>query len=227
MRTALKYLAVGLLCLALLIPCACAPSQSEAPVPPAQSPTGSPAPEVTAPAAPDEPSPSLEPAKTDAPAPQPTNSGDVPAIHANEETELPYVLHGVQETIPAVLHHTHHGYSIVYDAMHYECRSQFEVDSYWSDVGLYLSVSTVYGMPLDYVLDGLQLQENIESGAQPVYIGAGLYPAYTLYHTTADGMFRQFWALDYGSDTMLIERSYPVEHEYADFHHAVQDAMLA
>lgn len=225
MRTVLKYIAAGLLCLTLLIPCACVPNGPDTPVDPVETPSTSQPPEVTS-----SPEPSVSPGPSDPvgtkePDPEPTISGDVPALHPDEETELFYNLHGETNSIAAVRHHTLHGYTIVYDAMHYECRTYHEVDSYWSDVGLYLSVSIVYGMPMDYVLDGLQLQENIEMGAERTYIGSGNYPAYTLY-TTENGLHRQFWALDYNGDTMLIEQSYPLDHEYAEFHRVIQLAML-
>lgn len=225
MRTVLKYVAAGLLCLALLIPCACVPNGGGTPVDPVETPSASQTPEDTS-----SPQPSVSPGpsgpvETQEPNPEPTVSGDVPALHPDEETELFYELNGETHSVAAVRHHTLHGYTIVYDAMHYECRSYHEVDSYWSDEGLYLSVSIVYGMPMDYVLDGLQLQENIEMAAELAFIGSDRCTAYTLY-TTQNGLFRQFWALDYAGDTMLIERSFPVEHEYADFHRAVQDAML-
>ena len=229
MRTALKYIATGLLCLALLTPCACSTGQvthqTTPPADPVETPAADPAPAVPPPTEPAEaPAPS-EPAAPKEPDPAPTATGDVPALYRDEETELAYRLAGQDLTIPAVRHHTLHGYTIVYDAMHYECRTYHEVDSYWSAEGLYLSVSIVYGMPVDYVLDGLQLQENIEMAAELTYIGAGDYAAYTLY-TNENGLHRQFWALDYAGDTMLIEQSYPLEHEYAEFHRVIQLAML-
>lgn len=229
MRPTLKPLFSGLLCLTLLLISGCTrqsgiPSSTVSPASPYSV-----ANESEAKAASGEPEESPRPSSdsaSDKIAVQSTPSATSSVPLSDEETELAYTLDGISSTTPAVLHHTQNGYSIVYDAMYYECRSQFELDSYWSDTGIYLSVSLAYNMPLDYVLDGLQLQENIETGARPVYIGRGLYPAYTLYRTTEDGLFLQFWVLECGADTMLIERAYPIEHEYADFHRAVQDAML-
>lgn len=230
MRPTLKSLLSGLLCLTLLLASGCT-QQNHVP-----SSTISPAPTHSAANEPEATAPSGKPAETSRPSSDPgsdktvvqsTPSATSSIPRSDEETELAYTLDGISATTPAVLHHAQNGYSIVYDAMYYECRSQFELDSYWSDTGIYLSVGLAYNMPLDYVLDGLQLQENIEMGAQPVYIGRGLYPAYTVYRTTEDGLFLQFWVLECGADTMLIERAYPTDHEYAGFHRAVQDAMLS
>lgn len=226
MRTTLKYLAMGLLCLALLIPCACTTEQVVSSPDPVETPVTDPTPMVPPPTEPVESPAPTEPSSPDEPDPAPTSSGDVPALYPDEETELAYRLDGKDLTIDAVRHHTLHGYTIVYDAMHYESRSYHEVDSYWSDNGLYLSVSIVYGIPIDYVLEGLRLQEEIEMEPEAAVVGSGSYPAYTLYHTTEDGLHRQFWALDYNDDTMLIEQSYPLDHEYAEFHRVIQLAML-
>lgn len=224
MRPTLKPLLSGLLCLTLLLAGGCARQSNALPSTASPTPSHSAANEPEANVPTDEPEEASRPSSD--PVSQSTPSVPSSAPPSDEETELAYTLDGISANTPALLHHAQNGYSIVYDAMYYECRSQFELDSYWSDTGIYLSVSLAYNMPLDYVLDGLQLQADIEMGAQPVYIGRGLYPAYTLYRTTEDGLFLQFWVLECGSDTMLIERAYPVEHEYADFHRAVQDAML-
>lgn len=223
MRIALKYVITGLLCLALLIPCACTSDQTSNSKPVESSTVETPDAQPST-----EPSEASLPAESDAPQeadPMPTATGDVPALYPDEETKLSYHLDGEDLTIAALRHHTLHGYTIVYDAIHYEFRTYHEVDSYWSDTGLYLSVSIVYGMPTDYVLDGLQLQENIEMAAELTYIGAENYAAYTLY-TEADGLYRQFWVLDYNDDTMLIEQSYPTDHEYVEFHRVIHMAML-
>lgn len=236
MRAYLKFFIVCLLCAALLIPSACAPGDSaDTPVPevtpsgsqPAQEPEQSPAP-----IEPDEPS--GPPLAENPPEPEdpivdidPVPAGDVPAIHPDEETVLSYNLDGISGTNPAVRHCNLHGYAITYDALHYERRTYHDMDSYWSEDGLYLSVSLVYGMSLDFVLDGLMLQENIMMAPEVTVFGAEEYPAYTLYLTTEEGFYRQFWVMEYNEDTLLIEQSYPVAHEYVDFHRAVQHAMLS
>ena len=235
MRAFLKYTIVCLLCLAMLIPSACAPGgQNEIPSP---TPDGEPtiSQPVEEPDKEDEgvgepvPTPGDEnPIVTEEPMPEiePIVGGDNPAVHPDEETELFYDLDGISGKVPAVYHCNINGYSIVYDALHYERRTYHSLDSYWSEVGLYVSVSVVYDMSIDVVMDGLMLQENIEMVPESTTIGSGDYLAYTLYHNTEDGMFRQFWVMDDGGNTLLIERSYPLDHEYVDFHRAVQQAML-
>lgn len=227
MRALLKYIIVCLLCLAMLIPSACAPrEQAESPSPDqSQIPTASQP--VTDPEPTDTPAVE-EPGHTEEPLPEidPVPVGDVPAIHPDEETELAYDLDGISGKVPAVLHCNIHGYSIVYDALHYERRTYEGLDSYWSEIGLYLSVSLFFDCTIDFVLDGLMLQENIEMAPRTTVVGAYNYPAYTLYYTTEEGNFRQFWVLDYNGSALLVEQSYPIEHEFVDFHRAVQQAML-
>ena len=228
MRSYFKYIVMCLLCLTLLIPSACAPDR------PIDTPAPDVTPSVSQPVADPEPSDTSEPPVTEDPAPSdepfididPVPSGDIPAVHPDEETTLSYDLDGVRGTVPAVHHCNIHGYSITYDALHYERRTYHDMDSYWSEEGLFISVSLVYGMSIDFVLDGLMLQENIMMAPESTVIGSDGYPAYTLYYTTEEGIYRQFWVLDYSGDTLLIEQSYPAAHEYVDFHRAVQQAML-
>lgn len=227
MRSFLKYMLVCLLCLAMFIPSACAPGEkAETPSPdPEQTPATSQP--VTEPGPTDAPV-TDEPGYEEEPLPDidPVPAGDVPAVYPDEETVLFYDLDGVSGSVAAVRHHNTLGYSIVYDAIHYERRVFEGMDSYWSEMGLYLSVSLLFDSTIDFVLDGLMLQENIEMAPRTTVVGADRYPAYTLYQTTEEGIYRQFWALDYNGSALLIEQSYPLEHEFADFHRAVQQAMM-
>ena len=231
MRKFWKSVIVCLLCVLLFIPSACAPRDPD-PGPlttptPEQTPTAGQPSESPDPVETPEPEPSPEPVPMDEPLLDidPVHGGDTPAVHPDEETTLAYDLDGLSGEVPAVLHCNIHGYSIVYDAIHYERRTYEGMDSYWSEAGLYLSISMLYGSSIDFVLDGLMLQENIEMVPRTTVVGADGYLAYTLYHTV-DGLYRQFWVLDYKGDALLIEQSYPVEHEFVDFHRAVQQAML-
>ena len=92
MRTALRYLAVALLCLALLIPCACTQGPQEPPAQPTETPVAD-EPQNAAPATaqPDLVPPPAESTPPDEPDPLPTNTGDVPALYPDEETELLYI----------------------------------------------------------------------------------------------------------------------------------------
>lgn len=170
MRTALKGIAATLLCLGLLLLCACA-------LPPADT--------------------SVD---TSAPSPSPTESGQALALM---ESKL--------------------GYSILYPPELYECRTYAESDSLWHDVGVYLSVSLFPDTEWSYIIDGLRLQEDIEMDAEAAVVGAGQYPARTLYYTDGQGNFRQFWVLECGNDILLIEQSYPKDHPD---HRSVQQTML-
>ena len=228
MRTFLKYIVLCLLCLALLIPSACAPQQQgETPspgpeqTPTADIPTADPGPVETPvtnePVIPDEPVLDIDPI--------PVPDGDIPAVHPDEETELYYNLDGLSGKVAAVEHCNIHGYSIVYDALHYERRSYEGSDSYWSEDGLYISIGLFFDCTIDFIMDGLMLQENIEMVPHATVVGAQDYPAYTLWKTTEDGIYREFRVLDYKGSALLIEQSYPTDHEFVDFHRAVQQAM--
>lgn len=229
MRTFFKYIVLCLLCLALLIPSACAPQQ--------QGETPSPGPEQTPTAdiPTDDPGPvetpvTNEPIISDEPVldidPIPVPDGDIPAVHPDEETELYYDLDGLSGKVAAVEHCNINGYSIVYDALHYERRSYEGLDSYWSEDGLYISISLFFDCTIDFIMDGLMLQENIEMVPRATVVGAQDYPAYTLWKTTEEGVYREFRVLDYNGSALLIEQSYPADHEFVDFHRAVQQAML-
>jgi len=234
MRTVLKYLAAGLLCLALLIPCACVSDGGKSP---AQDLPPSVPPNEAAPSLQNDPAPvqSLTSGDRD---PAPTSSGDVPALYPDEETELTYYTALDPQTAPALRHHSIHGYTIVHDATYYECRSYHEVDSYWCEEGVYLSVSIVYGLPLNDVLAGLIHQEGIVNQPFATTIGAENYLAYTVNDDSASH-YRQFWVLDYAGDTMLIEQCCPKHrgvsleeqacpsgYSFTGYHMAVQQAML-
>ena len=233
MRAFLKSIVLCLLCLALLIPSACAPQGANpteplttpalpTPTGPLTTPTLEPTPTNELPT--DEPVTPGEPTLDIDPIPVP--DGDIPAVHPDEETELYYNLDGLSGKVAAVEHCNIHGYSIVYDALHYERRSYEGSDSYWSEDGLYISISLFFDCTIDFIMDGLMLQENIEMVPHATVVGAQNYPAYTLWKTTEDGIYREFRVLDYKGSALLIEQSYPTDHEFVDFHRAVQQAML-
>lgn len=140
---------------------------------------------------------------TSAPSPSPTESGQTVTPM---ESEL--------------------GYSIHYPPELYEYRTYEESDSFWHDVGIYLSVSLFPDTESNYIIDGLRLQEDIETEAEPAVVGTGQYPARSLHYTDGQGNFRQFWVLEYGNDILLIEQSYPASHEETRFHQDIQQAML-
>ena len=156
----------------------------------------------------------------------PIATGDIPAIQPDEETRLSYTVDGAELTVYALRHYTLYGYSIVYDAEHYIHQAFGEGDSYWGSVGNYLSVSLVMGLPLEEAVAGIQLQEGFEMAPEHTTIGAGQYPALTLYAIDSAGLYRQFWALDCMGDVLLVEQSYDTAGDQAELYRASQLAML-
>lgn len=211
-----------LLCALALTLCACHSAPPVASVTPSPVPVQSEAPAV----------PTVQvPQVSDAPSPSPTDeeptvTGDVPAMQPDEVTELTFPVGEEELTVPALLHYTLHGYSIVYDTEHYVCNAFTEGDSYWNSEGNYLSVNLIFGMPMEDVLAGLRLQENIAMEPEEVTAGAEGYSALTLYITTPAGLYRQFWALDFYGDVLLVEQSYDTLSDDAPLYRASQLAML-
>lgn len=151
--------------------------------------------------------------------------GDVPALPADEVTELTYTVGEELITSPALRHYTIHGYAITYDTGLFICQEFNEGINYWNSEGNYLSVSMVFGMPMEDMLAGLRLQESIAMEPEPVAIGRGL-SALTLYLTTPEGLHRQFWVVEHSGDLLLVEQSYDTVSETAEQYCASQLAML-
>lgn len=156
----------------------------------------------------------------------PSITGDIPAMQPDEETQLTYTVDGEELTVAALRHHTLSGYSIVYDTEHYVCNAFTEGDSYWASEGNYLSITVIFGMPVEDVLAGLRLQENIAMEPESAVMGGADYPVQTLYTTTAAGLYRQFWALDWAGDVLLVEQSFDTVSDDAELYRASQLAML-
>jgi len=228
MRSMYKLTAVLLSCLLLLSLACCGASPATELAPPAATRLLA---ETRAPA----PDPSLAPdseiAVPSNNASLPSNEGflsggDVPATIPDEKTTLTYTVGEEEVTASAVLHHALLGYSIVYDAEHYVCNSFTEGDSYWAGEGIYLAVNLVFGLPVDDVIAGLRLQENIPMEPELVAVGAGEYISYTLYFTNEAGLYRQFWIMDCGGDVLLVEQSYDTVSDDSALYRASQLAML-
>jgi len=81
-------------------------------------------------------------------------------------------------------------------------------------------------MPMEDVIAGLRLQENIAMEPEEVIIGWENYVAQTLYFTTPSGLYRQFWVLDYSGDVLLVEQSFDTVSDDAALYRASQLAML-
>lgn len=157
--------------------------------------------------------------------PEPSDS--TPAPLPDEETTLTYVVNDEAVTVPALKHSSPFGYSIVYDTERYVCNAFSDGESYWADEGNYLSVSLIPGMPVEDALAGLRLQQNIAMEPEMVLIGAGYYSAYTVYFTTDSGLYRQFWVLAHGEDTLLVEQTVDTFGIHAAIYYASQLVMLS
>ena len=152
-------------------------------------------------------------------------NGDVPALPADEATELTYTVKDEVITSPALRHYTLHGYAITYDTGLCICNAFNEGTNYWYCEGNYLSISMIFGMPIEDAIAGLRLQENIAMEPVPAVIGKGL-AAKTLYLTTAEGLHRQFWVVEHGDDLLLVEQSFDTVSDTAELYRASQLAML-
>lgn len=153
------------------------------------------------------------------------DNGDVPALPADEVTELTYTVGEEAIISPALRHYTLHGYAITYDTGLCLCNVFNEGVNYWCSEGNYLSVSIVFGMPMEDMIAGLRLQENIAMEPESTVIGDSL-SALTLYLTTPEGLHRQFWVIEHGGDLLLVEQSYDTVSETAELYRASQLAML-
>jgi hypothetical protein len=80
---------------------------------------------------------------------------------------------------------------------------------------------------MEDVLTGLRLQENIAMEPESVTIGSRGYAAHTLCLTTPSGLYRQFWALDFAGDVLLVEQSYDIVSDDTELYRNSQLAMLA
>ena len=170
------------------------------------------------------------PGAADEPTQSPSVSPSPPAISSEEPEPSPPVGEEdapvQEEAVLDKLCCTDYGCSIRYDSARYEVHSYVDSDSFWHDTGVYLSISLIPGASVYYVLTGLQLQESIDAEPADACIGTGFYPAQTLDTVTAEGLFRRFWVIPYGEDTLLIEQSYPNSGDEGTLHQAVQQAML-
>ena len=220
--------ALLLVCVMILLMAACGqPAVESGPLPestpvPAQ-PTNTPVPTVQVPGGTKAPEVMLAPLEPDYVGS--TADGDVPALPADEVTELTYTVGEEVLTSPALRHYTIHGYAITYDTGLFTCQEFNEGINYWISEGNYLSVSVVFGMPMEDMIAGLRLQETIAMEPEPVVIGRGL-SALTLYLTTPEGLHRQFWVVDHSGDLLLVEQSYDTVSETAELYRASQTAML-
>ena len=231
MHSKLKRAAALLLaCIMVLLTAACGrPAVESGPLPesipvPVQ-PDSSPVPTVQVPAE------SRSPDIMFAPPPQETDTvgttadGDAPVLPADEVTELTYTVGEETVTAPALRHYTIHGYVITYDTGLFTCQQFIEGINYWISEGNYLSVSVVFGMPMEDMISGLRLQENIAMEPETVSMGQGL-TARSLYITTPEGLHRHFWLVDHSGDILLVEQSYDTVSDTAELYRAAQLAML-
>ena len=118
------------------------------------------------------------------------------------------------------------GYIIAYNPELYQLHTYEDSDSFWCDVGLYLSVSFLPDVDAEYVVAGLRLQEDIESRPEPLPVGTGHYAAQSLQYTDALGNSRRFWVLEHRGGILLMEQSVPAGHPDTPLHHSAQQAML-
>ena len=221
MRRLFKLIPAGLVACALVLSLvACSAGSANESGSPVQDPASTQSALFSSPGTSNSPS---VPVATDAP---PASTGDIPALHPDEETYLVYTAADELITVSALRHFTLNGYSIVYDTEHYVCHEFGEGDNYFASEGNYLSVSLVFGMPMEDVIAGLRLQENIAMAPEEVMIGWESYVAQTLYFTTPSGLYRQFWVLDYAGDVLLVEQSYDTVSDNAALYRASQLAML-
>lgn len=225
MRSWLKSAALCLLCCALLLApagCGSAPEAQEA------TPVLSSAPDdVQQPT----PQPSQLPLTESAPvfgvpSEEPSSTDSTPAPIPDEEVTMTYTVGEEELTVLAIFHRSALGYSIIYDTEHYARVSFSDSDSYHAGEGNYLAVSLIPDLPLDDVIAGLRLQENILMEPELTAVGAGEYIAYTLYFTNEAGLYRQFWIMDNGSAVMLVEQSYDTVSDSAALYRAGLLAML-
>ena len=215
-----------LICLLLLPAAACgqpavetAPLQNSAPVP--AQPTTPPVPTVQPPESPPHTLTATAPTPEPVPTPEPE-----PSLPPDEEAQLTYLREEEEVTLPAVLHHSPLGYAIAYDSSHFVCNTFFGGDVYWNSEGNYLSFNLIYDLILSEVLDGLRLQENIAMEPESVLIGRDQFPAWTLYLTAPNGLYRQFWVAELSDCLLLTELSYDTVSDEGPLLRTLQMAML-
>lgn len=209
-RTLLCTLCV-LLCMALSA-CMAAPSGQ-----PDQASTGSSSQTLTGTCTPD-------PCESDT---LPDVSRNVPAYQPDVDTPLSYEYDGTVHTADGLRHYSIQGYSIVYDPSLFTRQGWENGDAYLVSQGNYLSVNRLNGMDAVTLRQGLILQEEIPDLGQQVQIGSGNYTAHTLVVSPQDGIYRQFWILELGTNSsLLVEQSYVMEDPNAAQYQAIQKAML-
>lgn len=198
------------------------PSQSVSPAP---GPSDSNAPEDTAPAE----------------SGSGTDAADDPGdLTGDQDTTLTVEIEGQTQTIPGVRHNSVLGYAVTYDPERFALNLVDEYsESYMAErtegtPNVYLAVSVMENeldeLTFDQVVEGMRLQQNIESEGETVSVGAHSYAATYLRYAagTEDGdEIVEYYITEQNGTIFVVALGYFVEAEegYGSRLHAMLDTM--